>query len=90
MGPFETIELNAPGGIADYCARYGASLTDMAKQCEGGDPFGKRNVAAILNQWGEAPSPDGVKRLSNWRDGRLAALQAHKRRAPRKPKPATT
>jgi 3-hydroxyacyl-CoA dehydrogenase len=22
MGPFETIELNAPGGIPDYCARY--------------------------------------------------------------------
>ena len=22
MGPFETIELNAPGGIEDYCARY--------------------------------------------------------------------
>src|SRR5258706_8675462 len=22
MGPFETIELNAPGGIADYCRRY--------------------------------------------------------------------
>ena len=26
MGPFETIELNAPGGIPDYCARYGPSL----------------------------------------------------------------
>src|ERR1700722_16948619 len=24
MGPFETIDLNAPGGLADYCARYGA------------------------------------------------------------------
>ena len=23
MGPLETIELNAPGGIADYCSRYG-------------------------------------------------------------------
>ena len=23
MGPFETIDLNAPGGIADYMARYG-------------------------------------------------------------------
>jgi 3-hydroxyacyl-CoA dehydrogenase-like protein len=23
MGPFQTIELNAPGGIPDYCARYG-------------------------------------------------------------------
>ena len=22
MGPFETIELNAPGGIPAYCARY--------------------------------------------------------------------
>ncbi len=22
MGPFETIELNAPGGMPDYCARY--------------------------------------------------------------------
>ena len=26
MGPFETIELNAPGGIPDYCARYGETL----------------------------------------------------------------
>ncbi len=89
MGPFETIELNAPGGIADYCKRYGPSLSDMASQAEGGDPFGKRNVAAILKQWGEAPSPEGVKRLSDWRDSRLAALKAHKSRAPRKPKPVT-
>jgi 3-hydroxyacyl-CoA dehydrogenase len=89
MGPFETIELNAPGGIADYCARYGPSLTDMARQCEGGDPFGKRNVEKILDQWGTAPSPDGVRLLSAWRDGRLAALQAHKKRAPRKPRPAS-
>ena len=26
MGPFETIELNALGGIPDYCHRYGPSL----------------------------------------------------------------
>jgi len=25
LGPFETIELNAPGGIPDYCARYTGS-----------------------------------------------------------------
>jgi len=24
MGPFETIDLNAPGGLRDYVARYGA------------------------------------------------------------------
>ena len=26
MGPLATIELNAPGGVADYCARYGGVL----------------------------------------------------------------
>src|SRR5207253_9790700 len=30
MGPFETIELNAPEGIADYCRRYGASLSALS------------------------------------------------------------
>tara|TARA_B110000027_G_scaffold89626_1_gene94888 strand:+ start:1872 stop:2804 length:933 start_codon:yes stop_codon:yes gene_type:complete len=31
MGPFETIDLNAPGGIRDYMARYGPMYMDMAK-----------------------------------------------------------
>ena len=31
MGPFETIDLNAPGGIKDYMARYGAIFKEMAK-----------------------------------------------------------
>ena len=31
MGPFETIDLNAPGGIKDYMARYGAIFEEMAK-----------------------------------------------------------
>ena len=30
MGPFETIELNAPDGIADYCRRYGPSLSRLS------------------------------------------------------------
>src|SRR5262249_20259952 len=30
MGPFETIELNAPGGIPDYCGRYGGPLSALA------------------------------------------------------------
>ena len=27
MGPFETIDLNAPGGIADYIRRYGPACS---------------------------------------------------------------
>ena len=31
MGPFETIDLNAPGGIKDYISRYGHMYIEMAK-----------------------------------------------------------
>jgi L-gulonate 3-dehydrogenase len=86
MGPFETIELNAPGGIADYCARYGPSLTDMVAHSAGGDPFGEVNVARVSAQWGTGQTPENVRKLSNWRDSRLAALQVHKRAAARKPR----
>ena len=30
MGPFATIELNAPGGVVDYCARYSAFYRRLA------------------------------------------------------------
>ncbi|HEY5798315.1 MAG TPA: 3-hydroxyacyl-CoA dehydrogenase [Bosea sp. (in: a-proteobacteria)] len=85
MGPFETIELNAPGGIPDYCTRYGASLTRMVADSAGGDPFGPETVATVMSEWPGTQSADRVKRLSDWRDTRLAALQAHKRGSPRKP-----
>ena len=86
MGPFETIELNAPGGIPDYCSRYAASLDRMVKSSEGlANPFETTTVAEVMREWRGAQSPDRVKRLSDWRDGRLAALRAHKRTAARKP-----
>ncbi len=85
MGPFETIELNAPGGIPDYCARYGASLTAMVSEGELGEPFGTANVAAIVNEWGAPQTAERVKKLSQWRDSRLAALKAHKKASVKKP-----
>ena len=32
MGPFETIDLNAPGGVADYAARYGGFYDRLEAQ----------------------------------------------------------
>jgi L-gulonate 3-dehydrogenase len=85
MGPFETIELNAPGGIPDYCARYGASLASMV--AEGGDnPFDSATVAKVMADWTGDQMPERIGAISAWRDTRLAALQAHKRSAKRKPK----
>lgn len=31
MGPFETIDLNAPGGVVDYAARYARTMVEMAR-----------------------------------------------------------
>ncbi|QCK86936.1 3-hydroxyacyl-CoA dehydrogenase [Phreatobacter aquaticus] len=81
MGPFETIELNAPAGIPDYNTRYGPSLTKLT----GRDVFTKKNQKAIMAEWPGEQTPERIARLSKWRDGRLAALKAHKQKAKKKP-----
>lgn len=80
MGPFETIELNAPGGIPDYCRRYGPSLSRLSAA----DPviYSGANLSQILKQWGEPLPPDQIATRMRWRDRRLAALQSHIRSQP--------
>jgi L-gulonate 3-dehydrogenase len=79
MGPFETIELNAPGGIADYCARYTGFYRRLQTAPAGPEVYADDNVARILSQWGDAPDPQRLAARTRWRDGRLAALRAHKK-----------
>lgn len=79
MGPFETIEMNAPGGIRDYAARYGKMLAGLASRPYTADVFGAENVDRIMAGWGREPTAADVETKSRWRDDRLAALQAHKR-----------
>ena len=76
MGPFETIELNAPGGIPDYCQRYGPSLSRLSAA----DPaiYQGENLKRILSQW-QPLNSDQVAAQMHWRDRRLAGLKAHKR-----------
>jgi 3-hydroxyacyl-CoA dehydrogenase len=83
MGPFETIELNAPGGIADYCARYGETLLKLSSTPVTPAVWGKDNVARAAESWGRNPSNDHIAGKSRWRDERIAALVAHKRGQPR-------
>ncbi len=79
MGPFETIELNAPRGVADYCERYvpwfRRYLADLPPASVWNDAQWQKAVAA----WGRTPSTQQVAQKSLWRDDRLAALVAHKR-----------
>ena len=79
MGPFETIELNAPGGIADYCARYSGFYRRLQSAPAGPEVYAEENVVRILAEWGVAPSSEHLAARARWRDRRLAALRAHKK-----------
>jgi L-gulonate 3-dehydrogenase len=83
MGPFETIELNAPGGIPDYCARFGTVFAELASKPVTPELWGKDNIARAVASWGRSPSPQDILDKQRWRDERLAALVAHKRRQPK-------
>ena len=80
MGPFETIELNAPGGIPDYCRRYGPSLARLSDAEP--DIYRTPNIELILTQWAAQAGPDAIAARMRWRDRRLAALKAHQRAQP--------
>ncbi|HEY4295650.1 MAG TPA: 3-hydroxyacyl-CoA dehydrogenase [Paraburkholderia sp.] len=77
MGPMETIDLNAPGGIRDYCGRYGPLYYDIATQATAR----KWDDALIgkleQERLAELPAPQRQARQA-WRDQRLMNLVAHK------------
>jgi 3-hydroxyacyl-CoA dehydrogenase len=80
IGPFETIDLNAPGGVRDYVRRYEAlyqrlwpSQNRIASWAGTVDAL-EAARAALLPR-------DRLSERQAWRDRRLMALAAHKRQA---------
>lgn len=80
MGPFETIDLNAPGGVRDYCDRLGPLYLEIAKE-SAPKPWSESLLDKVeaerlsLLPASERPARQG------WRDRRLMDLVAHKRAA---------
>ena len=74
MGPFETMELNAPDGFADYAARYGGSYEAMGRDLHVADPWTPAAVAAIEESRRRLLPKDGIGERQTWRDRRLMAL----------------
>jgi len=77
MGPFETIELNAPGGIADYAGRYGPTFARIAADVPDADVWTPAKIERLVAAWGK-PDAASLKAKIDWRDKTLAALMAHK------------
>jgi 3-hydroxyacyl-CoA dehydrogenase len=78
MGPFETIDLNAPAGLADYAQRYGKMYHVMAASQSTAPDWDKSSVAGIDATRRKVLKRDDIGQRQNWRDNRLAALVAHK------------
>ncbi len=81
MGPFETIDLNAPGGVRDYVERYQGIYEritpSQARRVDWAGPVLERVEADR-----RTALPDtALEGRQKWRDKRLMALIAHKRAA---------
>ena len=78
MGPFETIDLNAPADLADYAQRYGPMYHNMAATQTDAPGWDTASVAEIDTARRELLERDAISQRQDWRDKRLAALIAHK------------
>ncbi|WP_050478693.1 3-hydroxyacyl-CoA dehydrogenase [Herbaspirillum rhizosphaerae] len=81
MGPFETIDLNAPEGVIDYAKRYGHTYRDVAKT-QLPNEWNAETLKEIEDERRKVLRADQLEERSRWRDNRLMGLVAHKRKQP--------
>lgn len=77
LGPLEGVDLNAPGGIADYLGRYGFMFDQMARERGADTPVVTPEVVTALQAAQRARVPlEALPLRVEWRDERMAALRA--------------
>ena len=81
MGPFETIDLNAPGGIADYAKRLGPLYHAIALSRRNPVAWSEHLIQEAEGERREKLPASELGERSAWRDRNLMALVAHKQRS---------
>lgn len=81
IGPFETIDLNSPGGIRGYCDMLGPLYHALAQEQADPREWNEELVARIEQERRAALPIEALPERQAWRDRRLAKLVNHKRRA---------
>ena len=79
MGPFETIDLNAPDGVIDYAQRYGPTYRDVART-QLPNEWDQALLAKIESERRSVLPAEQLAERARWRDNRLMALVAHQRK----------
>jgi L-gulonate 3-dehydrogenase len=83
MGPFETIDLNAPAGVRDYVDRYQGIYAHLFEQMQRRVDWAGPVLAQVEGERRARLPANQLVERQKWRDRRLMALAAHKRRATR-------
>ena len=81
MGPFETIDLNAPLGVRDYCERYQHIYERLHPSMRHRADWTGPVLGRIEAERRAALPADQLEARQRWRDRRLMALAAHKQHA---------
>lgn len=78
MGPFETIDLNAAGGIADYAVRLGPLMHEIARSRSHEEPWSQELIHKVEAERRQLLSQDALPGRRAWRDRLLMALAAER------------
>lgn len=79
MGPFETMDLNAPAGFLDYAQRYGGPLRGLGRDLKVAADWPPAALERIEAERRKRVAKTALAGRGAWRDRRLMALAAHKK-----------
>ncbi|RWM81530.1 MAG: 3-hydroxyacyl-CoA dehydrogenase [Mesorhizobium sp.] len=81
MGPFETIDLNAPGGVRDYVERYQSIYSNIFPQTLRRVDWAGEVIETVEADRSKRLPREELGERQVWRDRRLMALAAHKKKS---------
>lgn len=75
IGPFETMDLNADGGFADYAGKYRGSFERMGRTLGSSRPWTEAAVSAVNAERREKLQLDAIASRQRWRDSQIRSLR---------------
>jgi 3-hydroxyacyl-CoA dehydrogenase len=74
MGPFETIDLNAPDGVAGFINRYGKTYAEIGRSRPNRVPWENELADRVIHERREQLPADRLSERQTWRDEQLSNL----------------
>lgn len=79
LGPFETMDLNAEGGIATYARNFRQGYAEIGRDLRSAAPWSDEAIAAVVRSRRDQLDLQSLKARREWRDRRLARMRLQAR-----------